>query len=78
MVLALKEINRYTGTDLTRETYNIIYKYKIKKKLNYFIINNTPNNNTIINTLAILWRGHLILMVGYYVIGCDSAKPTLV
>ena len=59
LVLALKEINKHARTDLVKEIYDIIYEYKIKNNLGYFVIDNTLDNNTIIVVLVSILRREL-------------------
>ena len=48
----MKEVKReYSGENISKYIIEIIKKYGIKKNLGYFVIDNTPNNNTIIIAL---------------------------
>ena len=53
-VLVLKEINStYTRENLLLVVLEVIINYRFKLNLGFFVIDNTSNNNTIINYLSI-------------------------
>jgi len=54
-VLALQEVTReHTRKNLILYIIKVIYEYRIKKNLGYFVIDNTNNNNTMIEELSLI------------------------
>ncbi len=54
LVLAIKEVNRdYLGENLLKYIIEVLIEYKIKENLGYFVIDNAPNNNTIMASLSL-------------------------
>ena len=72
LVLALKEINKHARTDLVKEIYDIIYEYKIKNNLGYFVMDNALDNDTMMVALVSTLRRELKIVYDatYYRICC--------
>ena len=57
LVLVLKEVEgEHSGENLTKYVIEVIQEYKISKKVGYFIIDNTDNNNTLLAYVSLSLR----------------------
>lgn len=56
LVLALKEMDGHAGVDLAKVIYDVVCEYKIIRNLGYFVMDNAPDNDTMMHALASLLR----------------------
>jgi len=53
ILLTLKELqNKHNNANITIIILDVLFVYAIRNKLEYFVINNTINNNTMLKIIA--------------------------
>lgn len=58
-MLALREMDGHTGVDLAEVVYAVICEYKLEKILGYFVMDNAPDNDTMMTALSSTLRKEL-------------------